>query len=65
MTKYRVDIVQRVVEAATMYIEAASQEEAEDLAVRRALLGLVNWSFLEAPENPEVVRCEPIGEPVT
>jgi hypothetical protein len=55
---YRIGLTQTVVEEATVFIEAASLEEAEELALKRANDGVVEWRFLEAPEPIEIVTVD-------
>lgn len=57
--KYRVGLIQTVVEESTLFIEAPSREEAERLAIAKANEGEVEWAFLEAPEPVAVVTVDP------
>jgi len=52
--KYRVGLTQRVIEEATVEVEANSAQEAEDKALAKALSGDIEWRFLEANETPEI-----------
>lgn len=64
--KYRVDLTQTVTEAATVYIEADCQEDAEKKAIDLAygadpgqpLPDPLDWRFIEVEGDIEVLSCE-------
>lgn len=53
--RYRVGLSQQVYEEATIYVDASSMQEAEQIAVQKANAGEVDWQFLEANGDVEVV----------
>ncbi len=61
MPKFRIGLVQTVTEEATLFIEAESREEAEEMAVRKAYEGEIKWSFLEAADPVSVVTADLVG----
>lgn len=60
MPKYRVGLIQTVVEESTVFIDAPDREEAERLALAKANEGEVEWEFLEAPDPVRVVTVDPV-----
>src|SRR4051812_44286008 len=51
MPKYRLGLIQTVVEGATVFVEAGDPEEAERLAIEMVNAGNVEWRFLQAEED--------------
>lgn len=66
MPRYRVGLVQTVVEEATVEIDADTPEEACMKAEREASLGLleveVEWTFVSTTNSIEVVSVDEIKE---
>lgn len=56
--KYRIGMVQRVIEETTVEVEASNREEAERKALELAGDGHVSWDFLEAPETPDIITVD-------
>jgi hypothetical protein len=56
--KYRIGLVQTVVEEATVSVEAATAEEAERVALAAANSGNVEWRFLSAEDPVEIVSVD-------
>jgi hypothetical protein len=58
---FRVDLVQTVVEEATVFIEANSADEAEALALSKVNDGdiHVSWHFCDAKGDAEVIEVTP------
>jgi hypothetical protein len=61
MTMYRVDLVQTVIEEATVYVEASSTDAAVDMAMKKSLYdGDVKWHFADSQTDPEVLTVTPV-----
>jgi hypothetical protein len=64
--KYRIDLVQTVTEGATVFVEADSQEEAEDAALELAKGNTVEFRFIDSVDDMEIIGVEewpPVHEP--
>lgn len=64
MTRFRIGLVQTVVEEATVFVEADSFEEAEQRAIAQANAGEVEWRFLDVTEPVEVVSVYIVAKEV-
>jgi len=58
MPKFRFGLTQTVIEGATVYIDALTQEAAEELVLGKAMQGDVEWRFLEAQGDVEIVTVD-------
>jgi hypothetical protein len=64
--KYRIDITQTVIEGATVYVEANSQEEAENAALQLAKGNTVQFRFCDVVDDMEIINVEewpPVHDP--
>jgi hypothetical protein len=61
MPKYKIDLVQTIYEGATVYVDADTQEEAED-KVYQMLEGdnppQIEWKFADCQNNAEITSVE-------
>jgi hypothetical protein len=60
MATYRIELAQTVIERATVWIEANSQDEAEALALTESSIGFANWRFAESFGDIEVIDVHQI-----
>jgi hypothetical protein len=60
MTRYRVELAQTVIERATVWIEANSQDEAEALALAESAINLADWRFAESFGDIEVLDIQKV-----
>ena len=58
MTTYRIGLTQTIYEECTVYVEADTREQAEQLAVKKAKLEDVHWSFMEAVGDIEIATLD-------
>jgi hypothetical protein len=58
MARFRVELVQTVIERATVWIEANSEDEAERLALMESSIGLAEFRFAESCGDIEVIGVE-------
>lgn len=60
MPLYKIHLTQRVIETASLNIEAADPNAAADLAHRKVNSGEIEWHFYEAPETPTIEEIKEI-----
>lgn len=63
--KYRIDLVQTVVESATVEVEADSREAAEQEALDIATNGVtarlaIDWHFIEVEQDAQILLVEEV-----
>jgi hypothetical protein len=61
MAKFRVELVQSVIETAIVYVEANNTEQAEELALNQVTTGSgADWKFKDVLDGVEVLSVQPI-----
>jgi hypothetical protein len=66
--KYRIDLVQTVTEGATVFVEAATEEEAEAQVLdmlddgHSIAEGRIDWKFVEVEQDAEIIGLEPVQD---
>jgi hypothetical protein len=61
MARYRVELVQSVVETAVVWIEANNETEAEELALQQVTTGVgAEWKFKDTLDGIEILSVQQI-----
>ena len=61
MARFRVELIQTVVETAVVWIEANNEQQAEDLALQQVTTGAgAEWKFKDVIDGVEVLSVQQI-----
>jgi len=61
MARFRVELVQTVVETAVVFVETTNEQQAEDLALAQVTTGSgADWKFKDALDGIEVLSVQQI-----